>query len=489
MAELKNQQTALMTELKKAQPFVNGEWLEGNREVIEVKSPYSGEVIGHQVLATMEDTEQALQAAFEAKKEIAAIPAHKRARILKKAAFLLEERKEEFATLISLELGKPLKNTLDEVSRSIETLELSGEEAKRLHGQSMPGDASERGEQAIAVTFRVPVGVIAAITPFNAPLNLVCHKVGPAFAAGNSTILKPAPQTSLIASALLKLLHEAGLPLNAVNMILGGVESGQAIVKDDRVNIISFTGGTVASRNICSIAGMKKVLLELGGNAATIIHDDADLKRAAAMCARTGFSNSGQSCISVQRIYVHQSVVPQFKELLKNEVEKLKVGDPLDPSTDVGTLVNEQAADRIVNWIDLAVKDGAEVVSGGKQNGASVQPTILLNPPKTTNVVCQEVFGPIVSILPYERIEEAISEANDSDFGLQAGIFTNQLDLAYKAAHELAVGGVVINGTSNFRLDHWPYGGVKNSGIGREGPRFAVEDMTESKMIVLQLPV
>lgn len=489
MAELKNNQIYFVTKLVIAKPFVNGEWLEGNRETVEIKSPYSGEVIGHQVLATMEDTEQALQSAFEAKKEIAAIPAHKRARILKKAAFLLEERKEEFARLISLELGKPLKNTLDEVSRSVETLELSGEEAKRLHGQSMPGDASERGEQAIAVTFRVPVGVIAAITPFNAPLNLVCHKVGPAFAAGNSTILKPAPQTSLIASALLKLLHEAGLPLNAVNMILGGVESGQAIVKDDRVNIISFTGGTVASRNICSIAGMKKVLLELGGNAATIVHEDADLERAAAMCARTGFSNSGQSCISVQRIYVHQSVVPRFKELLKNEVEKLKVGDPLDPSTDVGTLVNEQAADRIANWIDLAVKDGAEIVSGGKQNGASVQPTILLNPPKTTNVVCQEVFGPIVSILPYERIEEAISEANDSDFGLQAGIFTNQLDLAYKAAHELAVGGVVINGTSNFRLDHWPYGGVKNSGIGREGPRFAVEDMTDSKMIVLQLPV
>ena len=489
MAELKNNQIYFVTKLVIAKPFVNGEWLEGNRETVEIKSPYSGEVIGHQVLATMEDTEQALQSAFEAKKEIAAIPAYKRARILKKAAFLLEERKEEFARLISMELGKPLKNTLDEVSRSVETLELSGEEAKRLHGQSMPGDASERGTQAIAVTFRVPAGVIAAITPFNAPLNLVCHKVGPAFAAGNSTILKPAPQTSLIASALLKLLHEAGLPLNAVNMILGGVESGQAIVKDDRVNIISFTGGTVASRNICSIAGMKKVLLELGGNAATIVHEDADLERAASMCARTGFSNSGQSCISVQRIYVHQSVVPQFKELLKHEVEKLKVGDPLDPSTDVGTLVNEQAADRIVNWIDLAVKDGAEVVSGGKQNGASVQPTILLNPPKTTNVVCQEVFGPIVSILPYERIEEAIAEANDSDFGLQAGIFTNQLDLAYKAAHELAVGGVVINGTSNFRLDHWPYGGVKNSGIGREGPRFAVEDMTESKMIVLQLPV
>ncbi|MCP3763008.1 aldehyde dehydrogenase family protein [Domibacillus sp. A3M-37] len=478
-----------MSEFKKAKPFINGEWLEGNRETIQMKSPYSGEVIGSQVIATMEDTENALQAAFNTKKEIASIPAHERARILKKASVLLEERKEEFARLISMELGKPLKNTLDEVARSVETLELSGEEAKRLNGQSMPGDASERGTNAIAVTFRVPVGVIAAITPFNAPLNLVCHKVGPAFAAGNSTILKPAPQTSLIATALLELLLEAGFPKNAVNMVLGGVESGQAIVKDERVNVISFTGGIVASRNICAIAGMKKVLLELGGNAATIVHEDADLDRAAAMCARTGFSNSGQSCISVQRIYVHQNVVPEFKEKLKTEVEKLKVGDPLDPATDVGTLVDEKAAGRIIDWIDLAVKEGAEIVTGGKQNGANVMPTILLNPPKSANVVCQEVFGPIVSIIPYETFEDAVAQANDSDFGLQAGIFTNQLDLAYKAAHELEVGGVVINGTSNFRLDHWPYGGVKNSGIGREGPRFAIEDMTESKMIVLQLPV
>ncbi len=477
-----------MLEHKKARPFINGEWLEENRKAVKVKSPYSGEVIGSQVLAAMEDTENALKSAFDAKKEISLIPAHERARILKKASFLLEERKEEFARLISLELGKPLKNTLDEVARSIETLELSGEEAKRLNGQSLPGDASERGINAIAVTFRVPVGVIAAITPFNAPLNLVCHKVGPAFAAGNSTILKPAPQTSLIATALLELLLEAGLPKRAVNMVLGGVESGQAIVKDERVNVISFTGGLVASRNICSIAGMKKVLLELGGNAATIVHEDADLDRAAMMCARTGFSNSGQSCISVQRIYVHQSIVPAFKEKLKTEVEKLKVGDPLDPQTDVGTLVDEKAAERVINWIDLAVKEGAEIVSGGKQNGANVQPTILLNPPKSANVVCEEVFGPIVSIIPYETFEDAVAQANDSDFGLQAGIFTNQLDLAYKAAHELEVGGVVLNGTSNFRLDHWPYGGVKNSGIGREGPRFAIEDMTESKMIVLQLP-
>lgn len=476
------------TLFKQAKPYINGKWLLEGREKLELKSPFTGEVIGEQILASMEDVEIALQSAYESKKEISKLPAYKRANILKKAADLLQENRESFAKLISLELGKPLKNTLDEVARAIETLQLSGEEAKRLTGESIPGDASERGTNAFAITLRVPVGVVAAITPYNSPLNLVCHKVGPAFAAGNTVVLKPAPQTSLIATALLELLHEAGLPKNAVNMVLGGVEVGQKIVKDDRVNVISFTGGTIAGRNICSLAGMKKVLLELGGNAATIVHEDADIARAALMCAQSGFSNSGQSCISVQRIYVHQSIVSEFKQLLKSEVGKLKVGDPLSPETDVGTLVDEKAADRIIDWIEQSVRGGAKIVFGGKQNGANVQPTILFNPPKTSNVVCQEVFGPIVSIIPYEDIFEAIAEVNDSEFGLQAGIFTNQLDLAYKLVKELEVGGVIINGTSNYRLDHWPYGGVKNSGIGREGPRFAIEDMMETKMVVLRLP-
>nr|WP_111644313.1 aldehyde dehydrogenase family protein [Anoxybacillus vitaminiphilus] len=474
--------------VRKAQPYINGKWIDSNRQIVPVKSPYSGEVIGEQWFSTAEDVENALKSAYEAKKEIARIPSYERAKILKKAAMLLENEKEKFARLISLELGKPLKNTLDEVSRSIETLEQSAEEAKRLMGETIPGDASKRGTKAMAMTFRVPVGVVAAITPFNAPLNLICHKIGPAFAAGNSIILKPAPQTPLIATELLKLLLEAGFPERGINMVLGGVEVGQQIVKDDRVNVISFTGGVVASRNICELAGMKKVLLELGGNAATIVHEDADLQRAAALCAKTGYSNSGQSCISVQRIYVHQSVVEPFTQLLKEEVAKLKIGDPLLPDTDVGCLVDEMAAERVMDWIEEALKSGAKLIFGGKKHGATVEPTILLNPPKHSKVVCQEVFGPVVSIIPYQTIEEAIEEANDSSFGLQAGLFTNQIDLAYKVAHELEVGGVVINGTSNFRLDHWPYGGVKNSGIGREGPRYAIEEMTELKMIVFQIP-
>ncbi|UOF91168.1 aldehyde dehydrogenase family protein [Fodinisporobacter ferrooxydans] len=474
--------------IRKAQSYIDRKWISAGREAVSIISPYSGEVIGEQFLATPADVEHALATVHAAKTEIANIPSHERARILKRASMLLEQEKRRFAEIISLELGKPLKNTLDEVSRSIETLELSGEEAKRLIGETIPGDASQRGTRAIATTFRVPVGVVGAITPFNAPLNLICHKVGPAFAAGNSLILKPAPQTPLIATELLKLLLDAGLPENAINMVLGGVEIGQQIVKDPRVHVVSFTGSVRAGQNISELAGMKKVLLELGGNASTIVHEDADLARAAYLCARTGYSNSGQSCISVQRIYVHHSVVESFAQRLKQEVSKLKIGDPLLPDTDIGCLVDANTAKRVADWIEESIRLGAQLICGGRRNGATVEPTVLLNPPKTSKVVCQEVFGPVVSIIPYETIEEAIAETNDSPYGLQAGLFTNQMDLAYKVAHALEVGGVVINGTSNFRLDHWPYGGVKNSGIGREGPRFAIEDMTEMKMIVLQIP-
>ncbi|WP_152655672.1 aldehyde dehydrogenase family protein [Oceanobacillus sp. CFH 90083] len=470
-----------------ASSFVEGEWLESDRSKVDIINPYSGEKIGVQYLATKDDVERALAASYQGKKEVKKISSNHRAKILQKAAFLLADRKEAFAKLLSTELGKPLKNTLDEVDRSIETLELSAEEAKRLYGETLPGDVSSRGTNTMASTYRVPIGVVAAITPFNAPLNLVCHKIGPAFAGGNVTILKPAPQTTLIATALLQLLLEAGFPKQAVHMILGGVEAGQQIVSDDRVNVISFTGGIVASKNIASLAGIKKQLYELGGNAATIVHEDADLTRAAAQCARTGYSNSGQSCISVQRIYVHEKVIEEFTQKLVSEVAKLQVGDPLDPATDVGTLVNDEAADRIMLWIDEAVKLGAEILHGAEKRGASVVPTVLKNPPKKAKVVCEEVFGPIVSVIPYAQLDEAVSEADNSSFGLQVGIFTNKIDLAYQVANDMEVGGVIINGTSNFRLDHWPYGGVKHSGIGREGPRYAVQELTESKMIVLRL--
>ncbi|MGT8905185.1 aldehyde dehydrogenase family protein [Bacillus safensis] len=469
----------------RALSYINGEWLDTGRVKTDIINPYSGERIGTSYLASSEDIEQALSSAQHAKKQIAGISAIDRSRLLTKAATLLEEQKDHFAKLISLELGKPLKNTRDEVSRSIETLAQSAEEANRLIGETIPGNVSSRGQGAMAMTFKVPVGVVLAITPFNAPLNLICHKVGPAFAGGNVIILKPAPQTSAVATAFVELLLEAGFPEAGLQLVIGGVDAGKQLVTDDRTNLISFTGGAAGGEHITTSAGLKKVLLELGGNGATIVHHDADIEQAASMCAKTGFSNSGQSCISVQRIYVHQEMMPSFTEVLKQKVEQLVVGDPLSSESDIGCMVDVQAAQRVEAWIQEAESMGAQLLCGGKRNGASITPAILLNPPKQAKVVCEEVFGPVVSILPYEELEEAIKEANDSRYGLQAGIFTNQLDVALHAAKELEAGGVVINGTSNFRLDHWPYGGIKRSGLGREGPRFAIEEMTETKMVVL----
>ncbi|MCY7500525.1 aldehyde dehydrogenase family protein [Bacillus pumilus] len=469
----------------KASSYIDSEWMDTDRVKTDIINPYSGERIGTSYLASSEDIEQALSIAQHAKKQIAGISAIERSKILTKAATLLEEQKDHFAKLISLELGKPLKNTRDEVSRSIETLAQSAEEANRLVGETIPGNVSSRGQGAMAMTFKIPVGVVLAITPFNAPLNLICHKVGPAFAGGNVIILKPAPQTSAVATAFVKLLLEAGFPEASLQLVIGGVEAGKQLVTDERTNLISFTGGAAGGEHITTSAGLKKVLLELGGNGATIVHHDADIEQAASLCAKTGFSNSGQSCISVQRIYVHQEIMPSFTEVLKQKVEQLVVGDPLSSESDIGCMVDAQAAQRVETWIQEAESMGAQLLCGGKRNGASITPAILLNPPKQAKVVCEEVFGPVVSILPYAELEEAIKEANDSRYGLQAGIFTNQLDVALHAAKELETGGVVINGTSNFRLDHWPYGGIKRSGLGREGPRFAIEEMTETKMIVL----
>ncbi|SNZ05389.1 Acyl-CoA reductase [Terribacillus aidingensis] len=472
--------------MRKARPYVNGVWIDDDRKATPVLGPYQNACVGVQLAANEAEVEGALQAAHTYKKQMAALSPAFRAKVLYRAAELLEARKEEFATLIAKEVGKALKNTRDEVARSIETLQLSAEEAKRLFGETLPGGASERGFSSMALTFRIPVGVVAAITPFNAPLNLICHKIGPSFAAGNVTIVKPAPQTPLIATALIELLLEAGMPAQAIHMVLGGKEIGEQLVQDDRVNLVSFTGGVPGGRQISKTAGMKKVLLELGGNAGTIVHKDANIERAAAICAKTGFSNAGQSCISVQRIYVHEKVLDEFTALLKQHTAALIVGNPEDEQTDVGCVVNRQTAERVRDWLDEAVAEGAELLYGGKVTGASVQPAILFKPKKQSKVVCQEVFGPVVSVLPYRDIDEAIQEVNDSEFGLQAGIFSNSLEVIRKAAIELEVGGVVVNGSSNFRLDHWPYGGIKNSGIGREGPRFAAEEMTEMKMVVLQ---
>lgn len=474
-------------DLTTARSFINGDWVKTTQRKKDIINPYTNEKIGVQWLATKKDVKRALDHASLNIDKVAAIPSYKRAEILTKIANHLHNEKQMLATVLSKETGKPIKSAQVEINRAVETLKRSSEEVNRLFGETIPGDISKRGENTIAHTYRVPVGIVAAITPFNAPLNLICHKLGPSFAAGNITIVKPSPHSTLIAAAFLHILLKAGFPKDAIHLLYGGADIGEYIVKDDRVSVISFTGGINASKRIAQIAGLKKQLYELGGNAATIVHDDANIYDAARQCALTGYSNAGQSCISVQRIYVQTNILQSFTEAFISEVKKLNIGDPLHPKTDVGPVINEATANRIMNWIDEAKQNGAEILYGGKKQGATIIPTILKNPSKQSKVVCEEVFGPIVNIIPYKTIEEAISEANHSPFGLQVGLFTNKIDFAYKVSQQMKTGGIIINGTSNFRLDHLPHGGIKNSGIGREGPRFTIKEMTELKMVVLKM--
>ncbi|MFS0788008.1 aldehyde dehydrogenase family protein [Shouchella sp. 1P09AA] len=465
--------------------FIAGKWSSDSKgKCVEQLNPYTGERTSNFYYASREDVELALTTLQNAQGEVASLPTHERYRILMEVARLLNENQSSLAEIITMETGKALKNSMDEVSRSVETFRLSAEEANRLVGETMSGDVSTRGEQRYVSTYPVPVGTIAAITPFNAPLNLACHKIGPAFAAGNTIVYKPAEQTPRIAKELIHILLEAGFPKNGVALLFGDAQVGEQIVKSDKVSLISFTGGVPASEAICKVAGIKKVLLELGGNAATIVHDDAPIEKAAKQCVRTGFSNAGQSCISVQRIYVHENVKDVFLTEVEKEIRTLRVGDPMDAKTDVGTLISPASAERILTWIHEAQDGGATLLSGGEASGAQVKPTVLVDPPIDSRVVCEEVFGPVICLLTYTDINDVIEQVNASPYGLQAGLFTNQLALAHRVSLALHVGGVQINNTSNYRLDHLPYGGVKKSGIGKEGPRYAIQEMVDYKMIV-----
>lgn len=468
--------------------LVGGRWLATDQQV-ETRSPYTGRPVARVSQATPDLVREAVGYALAAAREVAAWPAHRRAAVLSRAAALLAERADLFARTISTEIGKPLKDTRREVARAVETLQGSAEEAKRIGGEVFPLDQVPGGEGKLCFWKRVPVGVVGAITPFNAPLNLICHKVGPAFAAGNATVLKPAPQAPLVAYRLVELLLEAGMPPGAIQLLYGGAEVGAALVEDERVPVISFTGSAAVGRWIAQRTGLRRALLELGGNAATIVHADANLDAAAQAVARAGYSNSGQSCISVQRLYVHRSVLQPFLDRFLPQVAALKVGDPLDPEADIGTMVDEAAARRVEAWVDEAVQGGARVLLGHRRQGATYWPTVLTDVKPQDKVVCCEVFGPVVSVIPYDDLEDCFRQVNDSEYGLQAGIYTRSLAVALAAADRLQVGGVVVNGPSTFRLDPMPYGGVKHSGMGREGPRFAVEAMTEMRLVIIDQTV
>ncbi len=450
----------------------------------EFTDPYRHVPVSRVARSGAELVDRAVAAASDAQQAVGSLPAWERAAILRRAATLIEERNESLATTVTRQIGKALKSTRREVGRSAWTLRAAATAAESLQGSVPPTTVSPEGAGLVALALRVPVGVVGAVTPFNAPFNLVMHKVAPAFAAGNAIVVKPASQAALTALDIATLFEDAGAPPGAVNVVPGGRDAVQALLANQDVALFTLTGGTAAGDAIARGAGARRVLLELGGNSPNIVHADADLDIAVRQCATGGFANTGQSCNSVQRIYVHESVADTFVERLVAAARALRVGDPLDPATDIGTLVNEDAAIRVESWLAEARSRGAHVLTGGERRGASISPAVVVDVPEDTRIVCEEVFGPVVVVLPYARLEDAIARANASAFGLQAAVFTTSLSVAMRAATELDAGGVLVNRSTNFRMDHLPYGGVKSSGIGREGPAYAVEEMTTLKLVL-----
>lgn len=465
--------------------YINGKQ-EQTAETMEVLNKYTQEVAAHISVAQKRHVDEAIKGAKAALKKPFA--PYARYEVLMKAAQLLMERCEEFAKVLAIEVGKPIRESRGEIERAAQTLQISAEEAKRIHGEGVPVEAAPGSENRMAFTVRVPVGVIAAITPFNVPVNLVCHKIGPALAAGNSVILKPAEVTSICALMLADILEEAGLPSGRLQVLTGsGAEIGGFLLENKDVNMFTFTGSPKVGEFIRSKAGLRKVALELGNNSATIVHKDANIAQAASLVAQKSFNNAGQVCISVQRVYVHEDIYEAFVAVLKEKTETFVIGDPLDEKTDIGPMIRLREAERVEAWVNEAVEQGANVELGGKRNGAIYYPTILTNVNDDMKVCRQEVFGPVVSVALYKEIDEVIAKVNDSDYGLQAGLFTNDLQFAMKAAREIEVGGLIVNDASAYRVDHMPYGGVKNSGNGKEGPKYAIEEMTEERIIVFNL--
>ena len=469
-----------------AKGLAAGVW-QATEHSVEIRDPYRGDVVGTAPVSSKADLGAALDAAVQAREKAGAMPGYERAALLRRVAALIERDVKSLAELMTRETGKAVKDSEGEIRRSMETFALAAEEAIRIEGRHVPLDGSAMGAGKMAFLMPFPVGVVAAITPFNAPFNLASHKIAPSIAAGNTMVLKPPPQAPLIVHRLVELVAEAGAPAGMLNTVYGGTEIGAALVADARVEFITFTGSSRAGAAIKAASGLRRVALELGGNGATIVHDDADLASAAAVCARNSMRLAGQSCISVQSVYVQERVADAFLGLMEAEVRKMKLGDPLDPATDVGTLIDEAAARRVEGWVQEAALGGACIAVGGHRHGAAFEPTLLANLKPKMKVVCEEVFGPVVNVIPYKTPADAFAAINAGPYGLQAGIFTRSNEVTFAAIRGLRVGGVIINGSSTWRTDQLAYGGVKASGIGREGPRYAIEDMTEQRLIVFNL--
>ena len=465
--------------------LIGGAW-RAAADSYEVRDPYRGTVVERAPRSSLTDLNDALDAAVKAKAKAAATPAYERAALLRRAGTLLVERADPIADIMARETGKAIKDAKAEIVRSQDTLSLSAEEAVRIEGEHVPLDASAMGAGKICFMLRFPVGVVAGITPFNAPVNLACHKIAPAIAAGNTLVLKAPPQAPGVIHALAQIFVDAGTPAGVLN-VLYGETVGPALVRDPRVDFVTFTGSSRVGAEIKAACGLRRVALELGGNGATIVHEDANIAEAAPICARNAMRLAGQSCISVQTVYVHRSIYDRFVDLVVAEVKKLKLGDPLDPSTDVGTLIDERAALRVEAWIREAANGGAQVLTGGKRHGAQIEPTVIAGVTAAMKVVCDEVFGPVISLLPYDDIDAVFRTISDSRFGLQTGVFTKSMETAIRAVRNIRTGGVILNGSSTWRTDQLAYGGVKDSGIGREGPRYSIRDMTEERLVVFNL--
>ena len=462
-----------------------GEWVETG-EWLDVASPYDGSVVARVAKAGAAEARAAVDAAEAAMRE--PLPAHKRAEILVRVAGALGRRADEAARQITAEAGKPLKAARVEVARAMSTFTMAAVEARKLAGEMVPMDASQAGEGKLAFTQRLPIGVVGAISPFNFPLNLVAHKIAPALAAGCAVVLKPASQTPLSALLLAELEHDAGLPAGWLNVLVGPAsEIGDVLVDDERVKLITFTGSAGVGWKLRERAPRKRVNLELGNATPVIVEADADVEDAAARCAANAFSFAGQSCISVQRIYVQRGVYDAFRAAFVPRVEELVVGDPADEATDVGPLIARSERDRVLAWIEEAASAGGTILTGGRLDGELLLPTVVEQPARAAKLSCDEAFGPVCTLQPYDDLAEAIDAANATRYGLQAGIFTSSLRTALEASRRLEFGGVTVNEAPTFRADQMPYGGVKDSGNTREGPAWAIRELTEERLVVIQL--
>lgn len=463
--------------------YIGGEAVPGS-DRFESRDPYRGEVVCTAPTAGPAEVDAAVRAAREAAPEVAAMPAYERAAILRRVADLVVRRAGEIGEIMARETGKALGDAEGEVKRSLDTLTLSAEEAIRIEGAHVPLDGSAMGHGKMAFLMRFPVGVVGAITPFNAPFNLACHKLGPAFAAGNAAIIKPPQQCPMVVQRLVDLFYEAGLPRTFLQVIHGGAATGQALVAHRGVDMVTFTGSSRAGEHIRANAGLRPVTLELGGAGPTIVCEDADLDAIAPVLARNSSRLAGQSCISVQTIHAPRALAEDLGQKVAAEMRKLRIGDPLADGTDVGTLIDEAAAERVEAWVNEAVAQGARILAGGTRHGAAYEPTLLAEVKPDMKVVCEEIFGPVASILAYDDLKEPVRQISESPFGLQCGVYTDSTERALWLAKRLRTGGVIINGTSTWRTDQLAYGGVKDSGIGREGPRYAIRDMTEERLIL-----